>query len=72
MTWTQTDLNNIEAAIAKGERRLQLNGRSVEYHSVGDMLAARDAISRALNTQAATEAGVRRPVGYRARTRKGL
>lgn len=72
MAWTQTDLDAIESAISSGKRRVRLNGREVEYHSVGDMLKARDAIRDDVNRSAATAAGVTRPRSFRARTSKGL
>lgn len=72
MAWSQTDLDSIEAAIVSGQRRVRLNGREVEYHSVGDMLKARDAIRNEVNRAAATASGATRPRSFRARTSKGL
>ncbi len=72
MAWTQNDLDKIEKAIATGQKKLQLNGRMMEYQTIGDMLKARDAIKQELNDQAAETAGVSRPLSYRARTSKGL
>lgn len=72
MAWTQADVDLLKAAIAKGRRKVQLNGRSVEYQSITEMLAALDAMQKEVNDAAAVSTGVRRPVGYRARTRKGL
>ncbi len=72
MAWTTTDLTNIESAIARGQKKVQLNGRMIEYQTIGDMLKARDAIKQELNDQAAESAGVSRPLSYRARTKKGL
>ena len=72
MAWTQTDLDSIESAIVSGQRRVRLNGREVEYHSVGDMLKARDAIRNEVNRATAVAAGVTRPRSYRSRTSKGL
>ncbi len=69
MAWTQTDLDKIEAAMATGQRRVRLNGREVEYHSIDQMIKARDAIQASI-TRASS--GVRRPTSYRARTSKGL
>ena len=72
MAWSQTDLDSIEAAITSGQRRVRLNGREVEYHSVGDMLKARDAIRNEVSRINATIAGIRRPRSFRSRTSKGL
>jgi hypothetical protein len=73
MAWTQTDLDNINAAISAGKRVFQKGGRRLEYQSLSDMLAARDAIKREVDNAAAEAAGTMRPRGYRARTgSKGL
>lgn len=72
MAWTQANLDELKAAIAKGKKKVQLNGRSVEYQSTRDMLDAVDAMQRDINQAAAAVSGVRRPTGYRARTSKGL
>lgn len=45
MAWTQTDLDKIETAIVRLVLRVRFSdGREVEYPSVKEMLAARDAI----------------------------
>lgn len=72
MAWTQADLDAIETAVVTGRRRVRLNGREVEYHSVGDMLKARDAIRNEVARQENEAAGRRRPSSFRARTQKGL
>jgi len=72
MAWTQANIDTLKAAIAKGKRKVQLNGRSVEYHSVDDMLKALDAMQNEVNIAAAQVSGIKRPRGYRARTSKGL
>jgi len=72
VAWTQANLDTLKAAIAKGQRRVQLNGRSIEYHSISEMLTAVDAMQKDINDAAAAVSGVRRPMGYRARTNKGL
>ena len=72
MAWTQADLESIEAAVVAGQRRVRLNGREVEYHSVGDMLKARDAIRNEVARQQNLQAGRRRPASFRASTNKGL
>ena len=72
MSWTSTDLTNIESAIARGQKKVQINGRMIEYQTIADMLKARDVIKQELGDQAATTAGVTRPLSYRARTNKGL
>lgn len=37
---TQTDLDNIEAAIARGERIVRFGERMVEYRTVDEMIKA--------------------------------
>ena len=72
MAFTQSDLDNINKAIASGKKSVQLSGRRIEYQSLADMLKARDAIKKELNDETAADTGVMRPRGYRARTSKGL
>ena len=50
MAFTTTDLDNIEAAIATGELTVSVNGRTVTYRSMTDLLKARDFISGALQS----------------------
>lgn len=72
MAWTQTDLDTLESAMVSGQRRVRLDGREVEYHSIEQMEKARNLIRNEINAQASIGAGVRRPRAYRARTSKGL
>jgi roadblock/LC7 domain-containing protein len=72
MSFTQTDLDKINAAIAKGARKFQKDGRMIEYHSIEDMIKARDAIREEIYKNDAAANGVMRPRSYRSRTRKGL
>ena len=69
MAWTQTDLDTLEAAMVSGQRRVRLNGREVEYHSIDQMAKARDLIQSSINRESGA---ARRPTAYRARTSKGL
>ncbi len=53
MAFTQTDLERIERAIARGERTVRhSDGRTVEYRSVDDLMKARSEIARALAPRA--------------------
>jgi hypothetical protein len=73
MAWTQTDLDTIETAIAEGTRVVKLDDRLVEYHSITQMLDARDAIKKELLKAEIVSGSVkRRPVAYRAIGGKGL
>jgi len=50
MAWTQTDLDEIEKAIATGARRVKFSDREVEYASTTDLLRVRDLIRKTLGT----------------------
>ncbi len=69
MAWTQTDLDAIETAIAKGERLVRFNDRTVEYRSVAELLTARDAIKSDLTQQSNS---TRRPRMFRVRTSRAV
>lgn len=60
MAFTQTDLDNINAAIATGELAVEVNGRKVVYRSIDDLLKARSAIASDLATASAPASPVRR------------
>lgn len=49
MAYTQADLDTIEAAIKSGEKELVLDGNSVTYTDVDDLLKIRNLIQRELN-----------------------
>lgn len=49
MSFTQNDLDTINKAIARGERRVSFADRTVEYRDMGELLKARDAIQRDLS-----------------------
>ena len=57
MAFTQTDLDNIDAAIASGHRVVHAEGRRVEYGSVDDMLRARAHIAGQIAAASGTGAG---------------
>lgn len=48
MAFTQTDLDNVERAIASGELTVSYNGRSITHRSMADLKSARDMILKAL------------------------
>jgi pyruvate/2-oxoglutarate dehydrogenase complex dihydrolipoamide acyltransferase (E2) component len=68
MSWTQTDLDALDRAIASGVKVVRYDGppaRSVEYHSLDEMMRLRSEVAREASGQSARR--------YRyARTRKGL
>lgn len=69
MAYSQADLDKINSAIASGQRRVRLNGREIEFNSVGDLLKAKEDVTNELNGAAATTT---RPRCFRSRTNKGL
>lgn len=40
MAWTQTEIDALKAAIGKGVRRVTYSDKTVEYHSMGEMIRA--------------------------------
>lgn len=60
MAFSQTDLTNIDQAIATGELSVEVNGRKVVYRSVDDLLKSRNAIVSALAADAAPAGTTRR------------
>lgn len=53
-SWTQTDLDALEAAIAKGVQRVKYSDKEIWYHSLDDMLKLRDAMRKALGVTSKT------------------
>ncbi len=50
MAWTQTDLDALKAAIAKGARSVTTSdGKSVTFHSLDEMLRLKAAIEAEVN-----------------------
>jgi len=52
MAWAQSDLDNIERAIASGARKVKYQDKEIEYASMDDMIKARAAIRKALGKSA--------------------
>ena len=57
MAFTPADLESLNAALASGELTVTVNGRTVTYRSVPDLLKARAAIESDLAAQTAASAG---------------
>lgn len=53
MAYTDTQLQALEAALAKGERRVTFGDKTVEYRSVEELRAAIREVRRGLLQQAA-------------------
>jgi hypothetical protein len=55
VAWTQVNLDALDAAIAKGEKRVSFGDRTVEYRSLDEMLRARGVIQAELDNAAVVE-----------------
>lgn len=60
MAFTQTDLDNINAAIPTGELSVEVNGRKVQYRSMDDLVKARSIIAADLAATPEAAGAVRR------------
>lgn len=60
MAFTQTDLDNINNAIASGELTVEVNGKRVTYRSMDDLMKARKMIKDDMASAAAPASSVRR------------
>ncbi len=73
MAFTSDHLETLEAALAKGERRVTFGGNTVEYRSVEELLAAIREVKRGIAEQAAsTGLWPGAPRQIRVTTRKGF
>ena len=54
MAFTQTQLDAIEAAIASGVLTVQLDGKSVTYQSMSDLIKARNVIKSVVSPTSTT------------------
>jgi hypothetical protein len=65
MAYTQTDLDNLDAAIASGHRVVHVEGRRVEYGTVEQLLQARAHIAGQLTAATTAATGAQRRGVYR-------
>ncbi|WKB50867.1 phage head-tail joining protein [Eleftheria terrae] len=54
MPYTSKDLQHLEAALAKGERRVSFGDKTVEYRDVDELRAALREVKRDLAAQGVT------------------
>lgn len=54
MAFTSTDLDTINAAIASGAKMVRYADKTVEYHSMEEMMRARELIMNQLGVNAGT------------------
>lgn len=52
MAYTQADLDTIDAAIATGEKVIQIEGKRIETHDANELLRLRRFIAAQLNATA--------------------
>lgn len=57
MAVTQSQIDQLNAAIASGERQVTLGSQSITYRSIDDLIKARDDLQRQLDDQNAASAG---------------
>ena len=69
MALSQTDLNNLDTAIAGSELEVELDGRRVKYRSIAELLAARAHVASVIN--AASPQQRRTSYRYRFTTTRG-
>ena len=73
MAYTQAHLDALEAALAKGEKRVTFGDKTVEYRSVDELMAAIEAVKRDLfELAAATGLWPGAPRQIRVTTGKGF
>lgn len=60
MSFTPTDLQNINAAIATGELSVEVNGRKVVYRNMDDLIKARNLMQADMASSNAPAASPRR------------
>lgn len=67
MAVTQQDIDALNAAIASGERMVVLNGQSVTYRSIDDLIKARNDLRKEMaDAAAAGKPRVKRAYAYHA------
>lgn len=52
MAYTQQDLDRLQAAMARGVRRVEINGETVEYRSIAEMTRVEQKIKADLGLSA--------------------
>jgi hypothetical protein len=67
MSFSATDLTNIEAAIATGELKVEVDGKLVLYRSVAELIAARNLIRTELQISGQQTKAVRTSYASRVR-----
>ena len=61
MSWTQTDIDALKSAIARGLRRARIGGEEVEYQSLGEMRSVLREMEAEVNGSTANQINVSYP-----------
>ena len=64
MAVSQSDLDALETAIASGELRVTVDGRTVEYRSISDLIDAHAFLSRKFAAASVSSTVQRSPLRY--------
>lgn len=64
MAVTQTDIDNLNAALAAGTRSATLGGQTVTYNTTASLIAARNDLQKQLNALTATTRRARQTYAY--------
>lgn len=54
MAVTQADIDNLNTAIAQGERQVMIGAKQITYRSIAELIAARNDLTAQLAKQTAT------------------
>lgn len=55
MAVTQADIDNLNTAIAQGERQVMIGAKQITYRSIAELIAARNDLQNQLTAQNATQ-----------------
>lgn len=67
MAISQSDIDALNAALATGEKQVILDGQTITYRSVPDLILARDDLQSKLNSQSRTRRAKRTLMYYAGR-----
>jgi microcompartment protein CcmL/EutN len=66
MAITQTDIDNLNAAIASGTRSVTIGGQTITYGTVDALIRARNDLQKLLNAEAGARTRSRQTYAYHA------
>jgi hypothetical protein len=71
MALSQTDLDNLDQAIAASELEVEMDGRRVKYRSIAELLTARAHVAGVIAAAAVAPSGRRNTFSFRFTTSRG-